>query len=250
MGTLRKPSNAAIIAKKKSKMAIANAKIVQNGRGSRMLTRLNDREVASVKKSSKKRSKKIAPGTRSLRGRDISLSSNDSSSDRDNKKDEHVKSGRKSNMKNELKNESEAEADADEETSSRESSRRPKSRRSREEGERRDVKEKTFGKESPVARLKKREGRSTSCDSSGSKESLPAGARRSRKTKEAAKNYLNMLGQELAASSKQDEDAISIESFISAAQEKRLGEFEKDEKSAGVKESDSVEVVAPKTIKI
>merc|ERR1711874_577643 len=149
-----------------------------------------------------------------------------------------------------LKNESEAEADADEETSSRESSRRPKSRRSREEGERRDVKEKTFGKESPVARLKKREGRSTSCDSSGSKESLPAGARRSRKTKEAAKNYLNMLGQELAASSKQDEDAISIESFISAAQEKRLGEFEKDEKSAGVKESDSVEVVAPKTIKI
>merc|ERR1711874_183871 len=36
--TLRKPSNAAIIAKKKSKLAVA--KIVQNGRGSRMLTRL------------------------------------------------------------------------------------------------------------------------------------------------------------------------------------------------------------------
>merc|ERR1711874_181886 len=113
------------------------------------------------------------------------------------KKDEHVKSGRKSNMKNELKNE--AEADADEETSSRESSRRPKLRRSREE-DRRDAKEKMLEKNSPVARLKKREGRSTSCDSSGSKDSLPAGARRSRKTKEAAKNYLNMLGQELASS--------------------------------------------------
>merc|ERR1711874_680353 len=119
----------------------------------------------------------------------------------------------------------------------------PKLRRSREE-DRRDAKEKMLGKNSPVARLKKREGRSTSCDSSGSKDSLPAGARRSRKTKEAAKNYLNMLGQELA-SSKPDDDAISIESFSSAAQEKRLEEFEKEEKLNEVKNK-VMEVVTSK----
>merc|ERR1711955_39560 len=102
-------------------------------------------------------------------------SSDDSSSEH-----EDGQAGRKSQLQK-----SESEADADEEASSRESSRRPNSRRSE------DLKAR--GKDT-LSRLKAREGRSTSRDSSGSKESL-ATVRPSRNTKDAAKSYLDQQGQ-------------------------------------------------------
>merc|ERR1739844_282274 len=48
--------------------------------------------------------------------------------------------------------------------------------------------------------------------------------RPSRKTKEAATVYLNVLGQKLLSKKKED-DTISIESFSETAQEKRLEEL-------------------------
>merc|ERR1712156_1412053 len=75
---------------------------------------------------------------------------------------------------------SESEADADEEASSRESSRRPNSRRSEEV--------KGRGKDT-LSRLKVREGRSTSRDSNGSKESLSM-PRQGRGSKEASKSFV------------------------------------------------------------
>ena len=94
----------------------------------------------------------------------------------------------------------EEEADADEEASSRESSRRPLNRRL-EDG-------KLAARDSPIVRLKQREGRSTSYDSSGSKESLnQVAVRPSRTTKEAATTYLNLLGQKLT-SKKRDESPL------------------------------------------
>jgi hypothetical protein len=110
-----------------------------------------------------------------------------------------VGSCRKSGMP-EDEEEEEEEADADEEASSRESSRRPNTRRLEES--------KLTARDSPIVRLKQREGRSTSYDSSGSKESLnQVAVRPSRKTKEAAKNYLNLLGQKLT-SKKKDENPL------------------------------------------
>lgn len=96
--------------------------------------------------------------------------------------DHEGKSGRTSQIPK-----SESEADADEEASSRESSRRPNSRRS-EEG-------KVRGKDS-LSRFKQREGRSTSRDSSGSKESLQA-ARPIRKPKESVKSHASKIDKKL-----------------------------------------------------
>ena len=71
--------------------------------------------------------------------------------------------------------------------------------------------------------------RSESRESSNSKDSSRSGAgagaeRPTRKTKEAATVYLNMLGQKLS-SKKEDNDTISIESLSEATQGKRLEEL-------------------------
>ena len=78
--------------------------------------------------------------------------------------------------------------------------------------------------------------RSESRESSNSKDSsssrsvkdsisrLCAGERPTRKTKEAATVYLNMLGQKMS-SKKEDNDTISIESLSESTQGKRLEEL-------------------------
>jgi len=100
--------------------------------------------------------------------------------------DQEGKSGRISQIKK-----SESEADADEEASSRESSRRPNSRRSEEC--------KVRGKDT-LSRFKQREGRSTSRDSSGSKESVPTN-RPLRKTKDSEKSQTSKIDNNLISKS-------------------------------------------------
>merc|ERR1712083_407000 len=95
----------------------------------------------------------------------------------DESSSEHEQAG---GRKSQQLQKSESEADADEEASSRESSRRPNSRRSEEV--------KGRGKDT-LSRLKGREGRSTSRDSNGSKESLSL-PRQGRGSKEASKLFV------------------------------------------------------------
>jgi protein Jumonji len=85
--------------------------------------------------------------------------------------------------------------------------------------------------------LLKREGRSASCDSSGSNRSSSEAAQKSsstsrppRKTKEAASVYLNILGQKLKAAKDNDEDNISISSLSEVTQERRLEELENEQR--------------------
>ena len=103
------------------------------------------------------------------------------SSDESLSEHEEPGTGRKSQLQK-----SESEVDADEEASSRESSRRPGFSSSEDPKAR--VKD-------TLSRLKGREGRSTSRDSSGSKESVVV-TRPARSTKEAAKVFLETLKPE------------------------------------------------------
>ena len=123
---------------------------------------------STPKKGSKEKKAALNTSNRESRALARQLQKPDSS---DESSSEHEQTGgRKSQLQK-----SESEADADEEASSRESSRRPNSRRSEEV--------KVRGKDT-LSRLKAREGRSTSRDSSGSKESLnmPRPVRGSRET--------------------------------------------------------------------
>merc|ERR1712200_236676 len=97
--------------------------------------------------------------------------------------DEETKEGEKS----------ESEADADEEASSRESSRRPSTRRHQ-------------------AVTKKRSVSQESVQTSHNKEELGSlsAPRPSRKTKEAAKSYLNLLGQKLAGKKRDEETEVPL----------------------------------------
>jgi len=139
-----------------------------------------DTPKSTPKKSSKE--KKGDLNTSNRESRAIARQQHKVDSSDESSSDHEAAGGRKSQLQK-----SESEADADEEASSRESSRRPNCRRSE------DLK--ALGKDS-LSRLKAREGRSTSRDSSGSKESL-AVARPARGTKDAAKAYLHQLGQSL-----------------------------------------------------
>ena len=262
----RKPSAAAIIAKRKTRMATLTT--AASSRMSRMLSRLTPRGTSSAKfvKSTLRKTLPLER-QRSLRGRDISLSSEEEEndeSDSDDDEDEEmplkssksnsnstpqktkqkVKCKANSNGKSAKDQESEDE-DADEETSSRESSRRPSKQGSSEASiktnltmnkrQRKDKSEETTKKKkSNTSSLtkssallsdskRKRDNRSISRDSTGSKDSTSSG-RPSRKTKEAATVYLNVLGQKLL-SNKKEEDTVSIESFSETAQEKRLEEL-------------------------
>merc|ERR1712233_113884 len=127
-----------------------------------------NKQKSTPKKGSKEKKATLNTSNRESRAMARQLQKPDSS---DESSSEHEQTGgRKSQLQK-----SESEADADEEASSRESSRRPNSRRS--EGM------KVRGKDT-LSRLKAREGRSTSRDSSGSKESLnmPRPVRGSRET--------------------------------------------------------------------
>merc|ERR1711974_407081 len=127
-----------------------------------------NKQKSTPKKGSKEKKAALNTSNRESRAMARQLQKPDSS---DESSSEHEQTGgRKSQLQK-----SESEADADEEASSRESSRRPNSRRSEEM--------KVRGKDT-LSRLKAREGRSTSRDSSGSKESLnmPRPVRGSRET--------------------------------------------------------------------
>ena len=267
----RKPSVAAIVAKRKTRMATLTT--AASSRVSRMLTRLTPRGTSSAT-FVKSTLRKTLPmeRQRSLRGRDISLSSEEEEEDDENASEEgdedneerRKKSQKtsqnnsksslqvsKKNLKSKThligakkKREESEDEDADEETSSRESSRRPSKqgglgnnivtnspaskrykRDKREEANKKKNNERQPSKSSSylAGSKHKRDKRSISRDSSGSKDSSRSD-RLSRKTKEAATVYLNMLGQKLL-SNKKEEDTISIESFSETAQEKRLEEL-------------------------
>ena len=261
----RKPSAAAIIAKRKTRMATLTT--ATSSRVSRMLSRLTPRGTSSAKfvKSTLRKSLPLER-QRSLRGRDISLSSEEEEESEDDESDEDEDKDQKSsqrnskstpqktkkkikckgnlNGKNKKDQESEDE-DADEETSSRESSRRPSKQGNIEMSNKANSAVNKRNKTEKLEELKKkkrseannapknstlsggskhkRENRSVSRDSTGSKDSGNTG-RPSRKTKEAATVYLNVLGQKLLSNKKED-DSVSIESFSETAQEKRLEEL-------------------------
>ena len=261
----RKPSAAAIVAKRKTRMATLTT--AASRRVSRMLSRLTPRGTSSAKfvKSTLRKTLPLER-QRSLRGRDISLSSEEEEevNDDDDSDDEKNgdKDGQKSNLKaskndiksgahkanaknkqrtnmamNKRKGDDSDDEDADEETSSRESSRRPSKqdietstsspvkKRQKKENAGDMKKKKDFESKSSLNSdaKSKREKRSFSRDSNCSKDSNKS-ERPSRKTKEAATVYLNVLGQKLLSNKKED-DTISIESFSETAQEKRLEEL-------------------------
>ena len=222
----RKPSAAAIVAKRKTRMATLTT--AASRRVSRMLTRLTPRGTSSATfvKSTLRKTKPMER-QRSLRGRDISLSSEDEENDEDgsegdeegdndqqNSSEKVSKSSpqkpkmkmktRQNLIEKKKKNQESEDEDADEETSSRESSRRPSKQESNstsnspankrhKKNEIEDVnrKKKTEGSgceklsKNPSELKHKRENRSVSRDSSGSKDSLKS-ERPSRKTSETA----------------------------------------------------------------
>jgi hypothetical protein len=223
----------------------------------RMLTRLTPRGTSSAAFVKKTRALQLST-CRSLRGRDISVSSeeeeDDDDDDEDDEDDDEKEGDKESDNKADKKKKTNAStsvgssaakkntppkrklktrkpsdanegkgSDADEETSSRDSSRRPphlpppkqQNRKSAETGK----------------ATKLRDNRSESRDSSHSKDSGKSGERPTRKTKEAATVYLNVLGQKLT-SKKDDNDTISVDSFSGSTQEKRLDEIDDERKKA------------------
>ena len=185
--TIKKPSAATIIAKQKRRIATLNA---TSKNASRMLTRLTPRGTSSA--AFVRKAKKMDMDGKSLRGRNISLSSEE---EEENNEMEAVTEnegykGRKmvcrktaSNVRRDSDDDSE---DDDEEV---------------EEVEDEDEKQP----------LKK-----------DSAEIVPS-KRPNRKTKEAATVYLNMVAHKLTKNVKDDDD-ISVESLSEATQEKRLEE--------------------------
>ncbi len=200
--TTRKPSAAALVARRKTRMATLTA---ASSRVSRMLTRLTPRGTSSA--AFVRSTKKMPLAGRSLRGRDISLSSEEEEEDEDEDKKTPPKRRLKSRKSVEKKKKSEeSESDADEENSSRDSSRR------RVKTEPSKLQKKL---DSHTTKLLKREARSASRESSASKESSRSdqtGSQRpSRKTKEAC---LTMLGQKLGGRREEDdEDNVSVASL-------------------------------------
>ena len=102
--------------------------------------------------------------------------------------------------------------------------------------------------------LNKRDVRSLSRDSSGSGSTTNSSSRPSRRTKEAASVYLNVLGHKLLKKrSENDEDEddeddnISIDSLNESTQEKRLEELKAKKKLGKVGKSKVVEVAEDTT---
>jgi len=135
--------------------------------------------------------------------------------------DHEGKGGRESQIQK-----SESEADADEEASSRESSRRPTSRRS-EDG--------TVRGKDTLSRFKQREGRSTSRDSSGSKESLQA-TRPIRKPKESGKTHNSKIDKKITPT----KDVISQD----------LKEIEKSPAECGSDYGETVKDIVPSSAEV
>ncbi len=152
---LRKPSAATLVAKRKTRMATLTA---ASSRVSRMLTRLTPRGTTSA--AFVRSTRNISMAGRSLRGRDISVSSEDEDSEEDTRQKKTPPKRRlksRQSLKAAKKSE-ESESDADEENSSRDSSRRRTELSSRKLS-------------SHSSKVQKREARSASWDSSASKES-------------------------------------------------------------------------------
>jgi hypothetical protein len=223
----------------------------------RMLTRLTPRGTSSAAFVKKTRALQLST-CRSLRGRDISVSSeeeeDDDDEDEDDEDDDEKEGDKESDNKADKKKKTSAStsdgssaakkntppkrklktrkpsdanegkgSDADEETSSRDSSRRPPHLPPPKQQNRKSAE---TGKASKL-----RDNRSESRDSSHSKDSGKSGERPTRKTKEAATVYLNVLGQKLT-SKKDDNDTISVDSFSGSTQEKRLDEIDDERKKA------------------
>ena len=126
-----------------------------------------------------------------------------------------------------------SESEADEETSSRDSSRKPPQHRLPQPPLSSKASKLNLD---PRVVLNKRDVRSLSRDSSGSGSTTNSTSRPSRRTKEAASVYLNVLGHKLLKKRSEndedgdeddddDEDNISIDSLSEATQEKRLEEL-------------------------
>ena len=246
------PSAATLVAKRKTRMATLTA---ASSSVSRMLTRLTPRGTSSA--AFVRSTKKINLERRSLRGREISVSSDEEESE-----DEEVSlkvssakaGGKASPPKRKLKSREEkdklqkkshrprpySESEADEETSSRDSSRKPPALHHRHR-QQLPLSKSSSSKLNldPRVVLNKRDVRSLSRDSSGSGSTTNSSSRPSRKTKEAASVYLNVLGHKLLKKrSEHDEDDededdnISIDSLNESTQEKRLEALKAKKKSA------------------
>ncbi|TRY61383.1 hypothetical protein TCAL_01483 [Tigriopus californicus] len=204
--TTRQPSAATLMAKRKSRMATFTA---ASSRVSRMLTRLTPRGTSND--AFIKSTKKIPLNGRSLRGRDISASSEEEDEVEAEPKKTKTPPKRKLKSRHQAlaKKSENSESDADEETSSRDSSRKP-THRGPPLGLSSD-KRRGKGEPSAYKKSSKRDSRSMSRDSSGSKESVKSeqsNVRPGRKAKEAV--CLNILGKNLPVA--KDEDGLSTES--------------------------------------
>ena len=249
------PSAATLVAKRKTRMATLTA---ASSSVSRMLTRLTPRGTSSA--AFVRSTKKINLERRSLRGREISVSSDEEESEDEEvslKVSSSAKAGGKASPpKRKLKSREEkdklqkkshrprpySESEADEETSSRDSSRKPPPLHHRHR-QQLPLSKSSSSKLNldPRVVLNKRDVRSLSRDSSGSGSTTNSSSRPSRKTKEAASVYLNVLGHKLLKKrSEHDEDDededdnISIDSLNESTQEKRL-EALKAKKKASAK---------------
>jgi protein Jumonji len=176
----------------------------------------NSRKVTENDLKTDRESRAIARQHGMVKSPSHNLESSDESST-----DHESKGGRTSQIPK-----SDSEVDADEEASSRESSRRPNSRRS-EEG-------KARGKDT-LSRFKQREGRSTSRDSSGSKESLQT-TRPIRKPKEGGKSHLSKIDKKITPT----KDVLSHD----------LKEIEKSPVECGSDYGETVKDIAPNSAEV
>lgn len=204
--TTRQPSAATLMAKRKSRMATFNA---ASSRVSRMLTRLTPRGTSND--AFIKSTKKIPLNGRSLRGRDISASSEEEDEVEAEPKKTKTPPKRKLKSRHQAlaKKSENSESDADEETSSRDSSRKPSNRAST--GQVTTDKRRAKGEPLAYKKSSKRDSRSMSRDSSGSKESVKSensSVKPGRKAKEAV--CLNILSKNLTST--KDDDGLSTES--------------------------------------
>ena len=249
--TKRRPSAAAIIAKRKTRMATMRTAVVSsanNSKTSRMLERLTPRGTKA--KNFVKKAKRMNLDGKSLRGRDISVSSEEEEEAAASKAAEVSEKTKSSNTTTNTRKVAASTAQSvatDNSTSSRntkiiEASSTPNTSRKmvcrktasnvRRESDDTSDEDEDSDEESedeedhPPLDLKSSSSKNTTNQAADIDEKK----RPPRKTKEAATVYLNMLGQKLTKKSSKDDD-ISIESLTESTQGKRLEQVAGEKKS-------------------
>ncbi len=207
--TKRKPSAAAIIAKRKTRMATLTA--ASKSRVSRMLTRLTPRGTSSAA-FVRKAKKMPMQGRRSLRGRDISVSSNEEEEEEEEEEDDDRRKqggNRKMVCRKSASRRHDADSDSDEDSDDEDVEDDEESENSDDDDDDDDEEEHAGDRHRKRSgNVKKRPGR---------------------KSKESATVYLNMLGQKMSSKRKNaatgdDDDNISIDSLSESTQGRRLKE--------------------------